>query len=111
MRSGFENNVICAAAAIKRGGAAYPQNMAGRDVPAVNRRSRALLFEQFFGGGAVGFDPRNMCFDSGDLGFQRFDAGVKFLDRERVEVLLGKLGQRIAGLGWKKIVQIHGPGR
>ena len=29
---------------------------------------------------------------------------VEFLDRDRVEILLGKFDQRVAGLAWEKLV-------
>lgn len=51
--------------------------------------------------------PLLVRLDSGDLDLERFDAGVQFLDRERIEVLTSKLGQRIAWLAREKIVDVH----
>lgn len=42
-----------------------------------------------------------------DLGFERFDSGVKLVDRQRIEVLPAQLGQRIVGLAWEELVQVH----
>ena len=48
-----------------------------------------------------------MGFNAGDLRLQGFDPRLKLLDRHGVEVLLAKLDERIAGLAWEKVVQIH----
>jgi len=53
----------------------------------------------------------HMGFDAGDLNFERLDARVEFLDRHRVEVLPGKLDERVAGLAWKEVFQVHEPNR
>ena len=65
------------------------------------------LLEQLFGGGAVGLRPLRMRFDAGDLGFQRLDSGLQLLDGHGVEILFCKLDQRVAGLAWKQIFEIH----
>ena len=44
---------------------------------------------------------------AGDLGLQGFDPGVKFVDRNGVEVLFCKLRQRIAGLAREEILEVH----
>jgi len=49
--------------------------------------------------------------DAVDLVLERLDAGLQFLNRHRVEVLSGKLHQRIAGLAREEVFQVHGPGR
>jgi hypothetical protein len=48
-----------------------------------------------------------MGFDAGDLGLQRRDALLQFLDRHRIEILLAKLDERIARLAREEVVQIH----
>ena len=50
--------------------------------------------------GHVVLDPR-------DFRLEAFNAGLKLLDRHRVEVLLRKLHQRIAGLAGKQVFQVH----
>ena len=45
--------------------------------------------------------------DARDLRLQAFDASLKLLDRHRVEVLFRKLYQRVAGLAWEQVVQVH----
>ena len=49
----------------------------------------------------------HVCFDAGDLCFQRFDARLKLLDRHGVEVLFCKLHQRVAGLAGEQVFQVH----
>ena len=51
----------------------------------------------------------DMRFDAGDLGFQGLDPRLELLDRDGIEVLPGKLRQRIAGLAREKIVEVHLP--
>ena len=53
--------------------------------------------------GALFFDPaaNNFC-------FERRDAGVEFGDRKGIQVLPGKLGQRITRLFREILVQVHG---
>jgi NADPH:quinone reductase len=51
-----------------------------------------------------------------DLRFERLDPGVKLVDRERIEVLPPEQDERIVGLAWEELVQVHGgriflPGR
>ena len=46
--------------------------------------------------------------DSRNLRLQRLDSRLQFLDRHWIEVLLTEFDQRIAGLAWEKVVQIHG---
>ena len=50
-------------------------------------------------------------FHASDLDPERFDSVLQFLDRHRVEILLGELDQRIAGLAREEVFQVHGPGR
>ena len=46
--------------------------------------------------------------DPDDFGFERFDSGMKLVDRQRVEVLAAEQDQRIGGLAWEELVQVHG---
>ena len=55
--------------------------------------------------------PLHMGFDPGDLGLQSLDSGVQLLDRNRVEILLGKLDQWIAGFAREEVFQVHATGR
>lgn len=48
--------------------------------------------------------PLHMGFDAGYFGLERFYPSVQFLDRHRIEVLFGKLDQRVAWLAWKEVV-------
>jgi len=48
-----------------------------------------------------------MRLDAGDFRLERLDPGCKLIDRERAEVLLAELGQRILGLVGKEVVEIH----
>jgi hypothetical protein len=59
----------------------------------------------------VNLGTLHVRFNPADLGRQRFVAGGELLDSHRVEVLLPKFDQRIAGFAGKKIVEIHGPNR
>lgn len=43
-----------------------------------------------------------------DLGLQRFDPGVKLVDRKRIQVLPSEQDQGIVGLAWEELVQVHG---
>lgn len=47
--------------------------------------------------------------DPNDLGLQRFDACVELVDRERIQILPSEQGQRVVGLAWEELVQVHGP--
>lgn len=49
------------------------------------------------------FDP---LADAGDFRFQCGDAPVQFVDRQRIEVLAGQLGDHVAGAAGK-IVGFH----
>jgi NADPH:quinone reductase len=49
----------------------------------------------------------HMRFDAADLGLEAFDACLELFDRHRVEVLLAKLDQRVAGLAGEQVVQVH----
>ena len=49
--------------------------------------------------------------DSRDFGLQSRDPRLELLDRHRVEVLPGKLDQRIARLAGEEVFQIHAPKR
>ena len=42
-----------------------------------------------------------------DLGGKRLDPKRQLLDRERVEILLAKQGERIARLARKKFIDVH----
>ena len=50
----------------------------------------------------VRLDPR-------DLGPERLDTSLQLLNRNGIEVLLCKSDERIVGLAWEKVVQIHSP--
>ena len=52
-----------------------------------------------------------MRFDAVDLRFERLDPRLQLLDRHGVEVLLCKGDERIVGLAWEEVFQIHGPNR
>jgi hypothetical protein len=71
-------------------------------------RGELRLLEKLFGGGAVGFDALDVRFDARDLGLQGGDALVKLVDRDRIEVLLGKRDQGIVGLAREEFVEVHG---
>ena len=49
----------------------------------------------------------HMGFHARDLFLQRFDPRHKLLDRQRIEILLAELGQRILRLVGEEVVQIH----
>jgi len=49
-----------------------------------------------------------MCFDAGNLGFQRSDSLVQFLDADRVEVLAAELDQWVARFRREEVVDVHG---
>ena len=49
--------------------------------------------------------------DAFDLGFQEGDALLQLVDRHRVEILLGELGQRVARLAREEVFQIHSRNR
>ena len=53
----------------------------------------------------------DVSLDAKDFNLQRFDASMELLDRHRVEVLLRKLDERVAGFAWEKVFQIHGLNR
>ena len=48
-----------------------------------------------------------MRLDAVDLRFQRLDPRLELLDRHGVEVLLCKGDERIVGLTWEEVFQIH----
>src|SRR3954454_3239921 len=50
----------------------------------------------------------DFCAHPGDLAFEGLDALLELLDRQRVEVLLRELHQRIAGLAREELFEIHG---
>ena len=58
------------------------------------------------GGGTL-----HVVFDSRNLRPERLDSLVQFLDRHRVQVLLCQFNQRVAGLAWKEVFQVHAGGR
>lgn len=53
----------------------------------------------------------HVIFDACDLGLQCFDPHLQFVDRHRIEVLLCKLDQGIAGLAWEEVIEVHGRNR
>ena len=55
----------------------------------------------------MGGGLRDMSLHAGDFGLQRLDTGVKLLDRHGIEILLGKLDQRVAGLAGEQIFEVH----
>ena len=77
------NNVIRSAPSIKAGGVVF---------------GGLLPLEQLFGRGAVLGHSLDMRFDPRDFGLERGDSFFEFGNRDRVEVLLAKLGQRVLGL-------------
>lgn len=56
----------------------------------------------------MGLGALHVGFDAGDLGLEAFDPRLQLLDRHGVEVLLCKSDERVVGLAWEKVVQIHG---
>jgi hypothetical protein len=100
-------NVIRSKRAIKGLGSPYPQNIAQKACRDLNAPTVVLFFEQLFSGRTMGSGAIDVGFHAGNLRLQGFDAGVKFLDRDGVEILFCKLRQGIAGLAGKEIVQVH----
>ena len=49
----------------------------------------------------------HMGLDTSDLSLEAFDPGQKLLDRHRIQILLGELHQRVAGLARKQFVEVH----
>ena len=49
----------------------------------------------------------DVSFHAGDLGLQGLDAGVEFIDRDGVQILLCKLRQRVARLAREEILEVH----
>ena len=45
-----------------------------------------------------------MGFHAGYFGLERFYACLKFLDRHGIEILFGKLNQRVARLAWEEVI-------
>ena len=52
--------------------------------------------------------PLHMCLNAIDLCAECSDAGVKLVHRHGVEILFGKRGERVVGLGWEQLVEVHG---
>jgi NADPH:quinone reductase len=50
----------------------------------------------------------NLSSNASQLGFQRGDAGVEFLDREGIEILARQRGDGVVGALGQEIVRIHG---
>ena len=50
-------------------------------------------------------------FDPGDLGIQRFDPLLEFIDGQRIEILFRQGDERIIRFTWKEFVQVHGQNR
>lgn len=55
----------------------------------------------------MGLRPLHMGFNALYFGLERLYACLQFLDRHGIEVLFGKLDQRVARLAWEEVVQIH----
>ena len=49
----------------------------------------------------------DVSFHAGDLGLQRLDTGVEFVDGDGVQVLFCKLRQRVARLAREEILEVH----
>lgn len=99
-------NVIRWDAAIKWPVPAFPQIIAAGAVQTLNAVSRRLP-EQLLSRRAVGLGTMHMRFDTSDLDLERLDPGLQLLDRHGVEVLLCKGDERVVGLAWEQLVQIH----
>jgi hypothetical protein len=67
-----------------------------------------LPLEQLFGGRSVLGDAVDVRFDAINLRLEGGDSFVELGDRNWVEVLLAKLGQRVLGLVGKQVVEVHG---
>ena len=55
----------------------------------------------------MGLDAMHVRLYARDLGLQGLNPLLQLLDRYRVEILLGKLDQRIARLAWEEVIQVH----
>ncbi|CAA9490521.1 MAG: Quinone oxidoreductase [uncultured Sphingomonas sp.] len=53
----------------------------------------------------------HMCLDPIDLCAKCSDAGMKLVHRHGVEILFGKRRERVVGLGWEQLVEVHGGNR
>ena len=49
----------------------------------------------------------HMSLNAFDFGLEQCDALLKFLDRHRVEVLPAERDERIVGLAWEKVFEVH----
>jgi len=111
------NNVIRNYRPIKGSCLAYPQFIAGKDVPWLNGYSHVLvmptacprswLLEDFFGGGAMRLRALHVRLHAGDLGPQGLDSSLQLLDRHGIQVLTPKLHQGVAGLAREQIIEVH----
>ena len=52
--------------------------------------------------------PLHVVLDAGDFNVERLDARLQLLDRQGIEILFRKRHERVVGLAWEKLVQIHG---
>jgi hypothetical protein len=68
---------------------------------------RSRLFEQLFGGRAVGLNPLHVRFDPRDLGLECLDPVLELIDRHGIEVLLREGNQRVVRLAWEELVEVH----
>ncbi len=53
-------------------------------------------------------DALHVDFDTRNFGLEGLDPRLELLDRQRVEILPGKLDQRVARLGGEELFQVHG---
>lgn len=66
-----------------------------------------LFFEQLVRGAAVAGSISEMLLNPPNLGLEQLDALVKFIDRQRPEILLDQLCQRVLRLAGKEVVLVH----
>lgn len=74
---------------------------------AAGLRAFQSSLEQLVGRLAMGHGPVDFGLYPGYFAFQRLDPGFQLFDGKRVEILLAKQRERIAGPFGKKFVQIH----
>jgi hypothetical protein len=56
----------------------------------------------------VAFGVGHMLLDPFDFRLESFDSRDQLVDRQRAEVLLGNLGERVGWLAGEQVVEIHG---
>ena len=66
------------------------------------------FFEKLFRGRAMGLGAVHMRFDASDLFPEQRDAFLQLVDRQRVEILPGQLGQMVSLAVRKQVVEVHG---